>query len=188
MQEVCFLGFDRDQTQLVEAVENRGCHVHEVSQKVDSLSEYDVVVSFGYRHILSAELLQTLKRPALNLHISYLPFNRGAHPNFWAWIEGTPHGVTIHEIDDGIDTGPICFQQKVQFRNADKTFSQTYLRLIREIEALFIDNIDDLLNGTYQARPQSGTGTYHNTRDLPEWMENWDITIEEARRQYAGGG
>jgi methionyl-tRNA formyltransferase len=185
-KKVCFLGYDRSQTRIVEAIEAKGFHLEEISEKVDSLSQYDVVVSFGYRHILSPELLRTLKRPAINLHIAYLPYNRGAHPNFWSWIEGTPCGVTIHEIDKGIDTGLICFQKKIGFGEWANTFSDTYTRLIKEVEDLFIENIGDILHGTYSATPQVGSGSYHNSRDLPEWMSSWGITIEEAKRRYAG--
>jgi methionyl-tRNA formyltransferase len=80
-KRVCVLGYDRSQTRIVEAIQTRGSRVDEISEKVDSLAEYDVVVSFGYRHILRSDLLQSLKRPAVNLHIAYLPHNRGAHPN-----------------------------------------------------------------------------------------------------------
>ena len=38
------------------------------------------------------------------MHISYLPFNRGAHPNYWSFKDNSPKGVTIHFIDNGIDT------------------------------------------------------------------------------------
>ena len=182
-KSVCLLGYDRSQTRIAEAIEAQGFYLEEISEKVENLSQYHVVVSFGYRHILRPELLRTLKRPAINLHIAYLPYNRGAHPNFWSWMEGTPSGVTIHEIDKGIDTGPICFQKELEFRESDKTFSDTYKRLIERLENLFIENIDDILCGTYRAIPQVGAGSYHNTRDLPEWMNSWDMTIEKARRR-----
>lgn len=184
-KKVCFLGYDRSQTRLIEAIEERGCEVNEIYEKVDDFSLYNVVVSFGYRHIIGSTLLQTLTRPAINLHIAYLPYNRGAHPNFWSWIDGTPAGVTIHEIDKGIDTGPVCFQKQVVFNDPSDTFAATYSQLIEEIENLFIDNIDDLLGGTYCPRPQTGTGTYHNVRDLPEWLDNWDMAISDAKRRYA---
>ena len=44
-----------------------------------------------------------MKRPIVNLHISYLPFNRGSHPNYWSFVENTPKGVSIHEIDEQIE-------------------------------------------------------------------------------------
>jgi len=67
----------------------------------------DFIVSFGYRHILKEPILRSVARPIINIHISYLPWNRGADANFWSWFKHTPKGVSIHEIDAGIDTGPV---------------------------------------------------------------------------------
>jgi methionyl-tRNA formyltransferase len=183
-KRACILGYDQSRTRLVEAIQTQGFHVDEISEKVDSLAKYDVVVSFGYRHILRPDLLQNLTRPAVNLHVAYLPYNRGAHPNFWSWMEGTPSGVTIHEIDEGIDTGSICFQKKVAHDDCAKTFAETYSRLVAETENLFLANIDSILAGNYLATPQAGAGSYHNSRDLPEWMTSWDITIDAAKGRY----
>ena len=43
--------------------------------------------------------------------MSYLPWNRGADPNFWSILEDTPKGVTIHIMDESIDTGDILYQK-----------------------------------------------------------------------------
>ena len=69
-------------------------------------------MSFGYRKIIHNKILKKLHKPIVNLHISYLPYNRGSHPAFWAFLDRTPSGVTIHELDKGIDTGKIIFQKK----------------------------------------------------------------------------
>tara|TARA_B110000114_G_scaffold175747_1_gene205618 strand:- start:930 stop:1169 length:240 start_codon:yes stop_codon:yes gene_type:complete len=73
----------------------------------------------------------------LNLHISYLPFNKGTHPNFWSFAENTPSGVTIHKINKKIDSGNIIYQKILDFelnKNKKKlTFKDTYSVLISEI-------------------------------------------------------
>ena len=84
-------------------------------------------------------------RQAINLHISYLPFNRGAHPNFWSFVDNSPKGVTIHEIDEGLDTGPIIHQKKLSFNIKKKesdTFFKTYKILNNEIQKLFFKKIN----------------------------------------------
>ncbi|MDI7864283.1 hypothetical protein MRS76_20295 [Rhizobiaceae bacterium n13] len=68
-----FLGYDRNQTRLVELIERFGWQVEHAAEPVHDLSGYDLAVSFGYRHILKAEALATARRPVLNLHIAYLP-------------------------------------------------------------------------------------------------------------------
>ena len=102
------------------------------------------------------------------------------HPNFWSFFDSTPTGVTIHEIDEGIDTGPIVFQKKVVFSPNEDTFAKTHRRLIMEIEDLFIQNMGALLSGNYQARPQVGPGTYHATKDLPKSLDDWNSKIQDT--------
>jgi hypothetical protein len=81
---------------------------------------YDLIISFGYRHIISKEIIKSVNCPIINLHISYLPYNRGAHPNFWSFYDKTPSGVTIHLVNEGIDTGPIIYQRHIIFDNNEK--------------------------------------------------------------------
>ncbi len=51
----------------------------------------------------------------LNVHPSVLPANRGPDPLFWTFHEGSQEtGVTIHVMDEGLDTGPIVAQQKIE--------------------------------------------------------------------------
>jgi methionyl-tRNA formyltransferase len=177
MTFVRFLGYDKSQTRLPSVLEGKGHVVEQTSEPLSNLGDADVNISFGYRHILPPTVLKTSKRPVLNLHIGYLPYNRGAHPNFWAFHDNTPSGVTIHEIDEGVDTGSICFQRYVNFAPDETTFAATHKRLLREIEDLFVEHLDVLIAGRYQARPQRGAGTVHRQSQLPT-IESWDLPID----------
>ncbi len=189
MKKIMFLGYNREQTRLIDLIARFGWNVDWTDQRIDDLSPYDLAVSFGYRHILKTDVLATAKRPVLNLHIAYLPWNRGAHPLFWAAYDGTPAGVTIHEIDSGIDTGPICFQRKVEFDYQTETFSSAYRKLIEDIEALFEEHAAELLNGDYIIRAQEGTGSFRRVRNLPSgfsWSEVVAPTIHRLKQaEYA---
>lgn len=99
-------------------------------------SHFDFLISHGYRHILRKPVLDQFPNHAINLHISLLPWNRGADPNFWSFLENTPKGVTIHHIDPGVDTGDIIAQREVRVRTND-TLSTSYARLQAEIVILF---------------------------------------------------
>ena len=77
------------------------------------LSNSDLILSFGYNKIISKKILSKLPKPPINLHISYLPYNKGSHPNYWSFVENTPSGVSIHEVDEGIDTGKIIYRKKL---------------------------------------------------------------------------
>jgi methionyl-tRNA formyltransferase len=167
MQKMLFLGYDRMQTSLIEKIEQSDWVVDHTAEPVVDFSDYDLVVSFGYRFILKTNTLTTARRPVINLHIAYLPWNRGAHPLFWAAYDGTPAGVTIHEMDQGVDTGPICFQNAVRFDYDKESFASAYKRLIGEVEDLFLGHLQEVLGGNYVSTPQVGAGTVRRVRDLP---------------------
>jgi len=85
----------------------------EVVEQIEALQP-DIILSvlFGYK--LSSKVLTIPSKGCINLHPSYLPFNRGVYPNVWAIIDGTPAGVTLHYMDEGFDTGDIIAQRKVR--------------------------------------------------------------------------
>ena len=181
---IIFLGYDEAQTSLISFLESRGHAIFQTSDEIKCLRDFDFAISFGYRHVISQSVLDTARRPPINLHIAYLPFNRGMHPNFWSWMERTPSGVTIHEIDAGLDTGPIIYQKKITTLADDMTFSETYKILITMVEALFKDNFLSILDNSYRTRRQSEKGTSHRSTELPDWLTSWDMKISDAQEIY----
>ena len=178
-KKVLFLGYDEKQTHLIDALVKNNCVVDHTEDKVEPVSVYDFVVSYGYRHILKQNVIEGFGCPILNLHIAYLPYNRGAHPNFWAFYDNTPTGVTIHLIDGGVDTGPIVKQRFVNFEKEDDTFAKTYAALIEHIEVLFLDLLPSLLADDWTAKKQRGIGTHHYAKDLPSNFSGWNSIIEQ---------
>ena len=178
---ILFLGYQENETTLIDFLKKRN---HEVSWSISKKftpENFDLIISFGYRHIIEPDVIQNLSRPIINLHISYLPFNRGTHPNFWSHFENTPCGVTIHEIDEGVDTGKIIYRKQVKFCDS-QTLRQSYRILLNTIESLFKKNIVEIEKFTYKTLQIGETGTYHNTYDLPEWV-NWDLTIKDVKER-----
>jgi methionyl-tRNA formyltransferase len=99
----------------------------EVAESVRSLDP-DVGVSVLFGYILRPFFLDIFPEGAVNLHPAYLPYNRGAYPNVWSIVDGTPAGVTLHEIDEGVDTGDIWARRQVEVRPSD-TGRSLYQRL-----------------------------------------------------------
>ena len=180
MKKITFLGYGKDETRLIYELEKRDCIVKRFNQKISSndVKESDLIICFGYRYILDNKFISQCRCPIVNLHISYLPFNRGAHPNFWSFYDDTPSGVSIHLIDKGIDTGPILFQKKINFVN-EKTFVETYKRLFIEIEDLFVKNIELIIQKNWSEKNQVGKGSFHTSKDLPNDFSGWESVIEE---------
>ena len=183
--KILFLGYNENQTRLISFIKNF-YEVTHTSNKIDfDVSKFDLIISFGYRHILSSKILDKCKRPPVNLHISYLPFNRGVHPNFWAWYQNTPHGVTIHHIDRNIDTGGILFQKKITFKKG-VMLSISYEILLFEIEKLFLRNFFKIINFDYSVKSQKGINTFHRLVDLPPFSGGWHQTIDDIIIQIDG--
>lgn len=87
-------------------------HDPEVLAAVRSLAP-DMIICAYWGYILKSEFIMIPPYGCVNLHPSYLPYNRGKNPNVWPLIDGTPAGATVHYIDPGIDTGDIIAQRSV---------------------------------------------------------------------------
>lgn len=163
-----------------------------VEDRLESLDEgvlasHDFLISFGYRHLISQESLDILNGHAVNIHISMLPWNRGADPNFWSWATNTPKGVTIHWIDAGLDTGPIVMQRVVDL-SPDSTLRETHSALLQAGVLLAADAWASLMEGF--SRAQEPGGSYHRKADLQEHLvtltDGWDTqcrTVMEYGRE-----
>ncbi len=123
-----------------------------------------ISVLFGY--ILRSEFLAMFPRGVINLHPAYLPYNRGAYPNVWSIVEGTPAGVTIHYLGLGVDTGDIIAQKKVLMEPVD-TGETLYHRLEGAMIELLKETWTSIKSGQIIKLPQDKTeGSYHQVRDV----------------------
>ena len=159
--------------------------VFQTQEKINfNIDQFDWVVSYGYSHIIKQDMIDKAKNPIINLHISYLPFNKGADPNFWSWLENTLKGVTIHQIDKGIDTGDILIQKEVKFKG-DETLSSSYEILKEEIENLFIESFDNIIKGCILPKKQNGKGTFHLKKDLNKYKylltQDWNTPVNQIK-------
>lgn len=167
---------------LTPTLEDAGDHVVPYDLPLTNptaIYEYiDFVVSYGYRYILKP----IPPVPAINLHISLLPWNRGADPNLWSWLEDTPKGVSIHYIDEGIDTGPVLWGAA---SNLDETgtLATTYAKLQQDVEWLFGVCWTGLKDGFKLGSEQPPGGSYHHSRDkepyLPLLHSGWDTPVKD---------
>ena len=102
--------------------------------KKEEVITYDFIISFGYRHIIKKEIIDLFQdNNIINLHISYLPYNRGSDPNLWSILDNTPSGVSIHLLEKGLDTGDILVQKRVFFNEEIETLESSYNKLIIEL-------------------------------------------------------
>lgn len=142
---------------------------------------FDWIVSHGYRHKVAAGVLEQFPARAVNLHIGYLPQNRGADPNLWSIVEGTVRGVTVHHMDEGIDTGDIIAHRTAPL-NENATLREAYADLQRTVAELFMEIWPMLRDGRMPRMPQ-GEGTTHRKADRAvlehRLSRGWDTPVRE---------
>ena len=125
----------------------------------------DLLVSVHWPDKFLPEELSLPRLGAVNVHNSYLPWNKGAHACTWAMIDKTPHGATMHWMDEGIDTGPILFQERVEIEDTDTAHS-LYAKTADAEVRVFKVGMEMILAGDMRKLPQTGKGSIHRKRDF----------------------
>jgi methionyl-tRNA formyltransferase len=124
----------------------------------------DVMVVVAYGQILPASLLNAPRLGTLNVHASLLPRHRGPAPIEWSILSGdTETGVTIMQMDAGVDTGPILAQSRVPIP-PDLTASRLEGELAELGARLMVDTLDKLQRGSITPVPQPPEGATHAPR------------------------
>jgi len=151
-----------------------------VLEKIRNLRP-DIGISALFGHILKPDFLAIFPNGVINLHPSYLPYNRGQYPNVWSIIEGTPAGATLHFIDPGIDTGDIIAQRTVAVEPID-TGQTLYRKLESTCLDLFREYWPVVRDGNPPRHPQSiDEGTFHRTRDA-DLIDRIDLDRQTTAR------
>lgn len=113
----------------------------------------DFALSAHFSEILAEDFFSIPRHGIANLHSAYLPHNRGHWPEIWSIVRGTPAGITLHFIGQGVDTGDLIDQTSVAVLPEDTCES-----LARRIEVAGIELVlcrwDDLVRGRATSRPQ----------------------------------
>lgn len=122
---------------------------------VDAIRELgaDVALAMFFSYIIKEPVLSLFPDGIINLHPSYLPYNRGSYPVVWAILEGTPAGATLHYLDAGVDTGPIIEQVRVPVEPTD-TGQTLHNRCQKACVDLFAAWWPRYLDGERKSEPQ----------------------------------
>jgi methionyl-tRNA formyltransferase len=116
--------------------------------------------------IIKTPLLEFPKLGFINTHPSLLPYNRGKGYNFWALVEQVPFGVTLHFIDERVDTGDIVAQQPIPYDWEDSG-GTLHCKATRAIIDLFKDSYPEFRQLNFHRRKQdTGKGTFHLAKEL----------------------
>ncbi|WP_051197031.1 formyltransferase family protein [Butyrivibrio sp. XBB1001] len=145
---------------------------------------FDLAVSYTYRYILPENIILALKENVVNIHNSFLPFNRGADPNMWSIVDNTPRGTTLHYINTGLDKGSIIAQEMISDLSDEETLASTYNNLDKAAKDLFKKAFEYYDKWPSMRKMPEGKGSYHSVKDgtrIKELIPSFDITIAEFR-------
>ncbi len=119
----------------------------------------DLLVVVAYGQILPQALLDVPCFGCLNVHTSLLPKYRGAAPIQWAIADGEPEtGVTIMQMDAGLDTGPILSMRRTPILPTDDS-QILHDRLAQLGAELLVETMPDFVAGKISPQPQPATGS-----------------------------
>ncbi|RMF12234.1 MAG: methionyl-tRNA formyltransferase [Alphaproteobacteria bacterium] len=136
----------------------------------------DILVSMSFNQILKNDILNAAPMGFINCHAGKLPMYRGRNILNWALINGeTSFGVTVHYVDEGIDTGDIILQREAPI-GPDDTYGDILERAITLCADVLFEALIQLATGVAQRIPQNTihpVGMYCSMRrEGDEWI-NW---------------
>lgn len=148
-------------------------------EKIESLRP-DLLVCVSYHAIIKTELLNKYKQRIINAHLAPLPYYRGRAPINWAIINGEDHtAVTVHFMNEGVDTGPIIVQERVPIYDDDRAID-VLLRALPYFPKLVLKAVRLIEEGKVEAVPQNPyEGTYFPKRTPEDGLVDW--TSEKAK-------
>jgi len=151
-----------------QAAEQHGLRILQPQKLTESLIQAqlkaltaDLFVVAAYGQLLPEEVLAIPRCGCVNLHASILPRWRGASPIQTAILSGdTETGISLMQMDAGLDTGPVYATRMVAI-NASDTGGSLHDKLAQVGADLLLDQLDALLDGSLAAVPQPDEGITH---------------------------
>lgn len=122
----------------------------------------DVFIVCGFQFYIPETILNVPPLGVINFHSSLLPRHAGMHPGFFTiWYGDRQSGMTIHFMNNGLDTGDIIYQSKVPVFSGD-TIAMLYDRIWDSSEPLVKKLLEDLDNGNSPRVPQDMNRYFYN--------------------------
>ncbi len=147
----------------------------------------DVMVVVGYGQIIPRTIIDLPKHGILNVHASLLPKYRGAAPIQWAIANGeTETGVTIMQIDAGLDTGDMLLKASVPI-HADDTAPQLSARLAPVGADLLVGALQQIAAGRIRREKQNeAEATYAPVLKKEDGLIDWSHPAQQIYNRMRG--
>ena len=158
-------------------------HEPEVLERIRN-AEPDVIVVAAYGKQLPPDMLEAAPLGCINVHTSLLPAYRGAAPIQWVLLNGEKEtGVTIMQMDEGIDTGPILMQKRMPIpENMD--YGSLVATLAEQGAELLLNTLPLWADGHLRPMDQPAAGiTYAPLLQRRHERIDWTCPAEAIRNQ-----
>ncbi len=147
--------------------------INETYEKFLSKLDIDLALVVAFGQIIPSSLLNKFRFGWINLHYSLLPDLKGAAPIQWAILNNQNEtGYTWFQIDQGLDSGEILFQEKLSIKG------ETYPELMNKINTLAVNKLDefllDLENERIVKRKQTGKSSWAPKLQEKDLKINWN--------------
>ncbi len=148
------------------------------SEFIKKVKSYDpdLLVSMSFNQIFKTAILEVPKLGVINCHAGKLPFYRGRNILNWVLINDEKEfGITVHYVDEGIDTGDILKQLIYPITDEDDYYSLLKIAYA-ECASILYETIKDIQKGNSRRIPQSTihpVGFYCGKRGFGDEIINW---------------
>ncbi len=145
---------------------------------IEKLSRYhcDLMVSMSFNQIFRREIIDLTRYKIINCHAGKLPFYRGRNILNWALInDETEFGITVHYVDEGIDTGDIILQDVHAIKDTDD-YSTLLVRSYSACSSILYRAICLFKKGGVVGKKQENihpVGFYCTQRKIGDENINW---------------
>lgn len=143
---------------------------------IQSVKKYncDLFVSMSFNQIFKSEILNLSKFKTINCHAGKLPKYRGRNILNWVLINDEKEfGITVHYMDEGIDTGDIILQKTFCIKD-DSTYETLLEVAYKECANILYEAICMFKKGAPKGIKQSGIGFYCSQRKVGDEILDWN--------------
>lgn len=152
-----------------------------IKQQVEELIvNYELIISLHCKQIFPSDLVKNKR--CVNIHPGYNPYNRGWFPQVFSIINKMPVGVTIHEMDEQLDHGPIIVQEQVDI-NSWETSKDVYNKILQKELELINKYLDNIIENKYTIGDKAQEGNINYLKDFNKLCKldlNEKLTMGEA--------
>jgi len=121
----------------------------------------DILISIASPQIFKTDVIHSANH-TINIHAALLPHNKGMMPSFWALAKGEKKtGITVHYVDEHIDTGDILFQRSFEISSGD-TLHSLQTRVAEFGADALVEVVRTLERGNPKVTRPHGEGIYHS--------------------------